>query len=86
MTAEYTKGRCPDCNSSDAYTTYHSDGHSYCFSCEYYEKGNSNSMYQETVNTDVSFKPYTGSYTGLSDRGITEKTTRLFGYQIAKIN
>ena len=34
MTSTYTKGNCPDCSSSDAYTTYHVDGHSYCFSCE----------------------------------------------------
>ena len=34
--SRYTQGACPNCNSSDAYTTYE-DG-SYCFSCGYTTK------------------------------------------------
>jgi twinkle protein len=83
--------QCPSCasngrdKSQDNLVVY-DDGSSYCFSCEYYQKGNDKTMIQEAVTTDVSFKPYTGSYTALTDRGITEKTARLFGYQLATVN
>ena len=47
MMPTYTKGRCPDCNSSDAYTTYHSDGHSWCYSCKTFTPGEKQMELQE---------------------------------------
>ena len=32
-------GECPKCGSSDANATYPDDGHSYCYSCHVYSKG-----------------------------------------------
>jgi twinkle protein len=39
-----------------------------------------------TTTTPKEFKVLTGSYIDLEDRGITEKTCRMYGYQVAKIN
>lgn len=57
---------CPSCPSSDAYCIY-DDGHGYCFSCQYYKRGN------EVLN-DTNF---TTEY--LPFRGITSDTFRKFG-------
>ena len=39
-----------------------------------------------TTTTPKEFKVLTGSYIDLEDRGVTEKTCRMYGYQVAKIN
>jgi twinkle protein len=85
--------QCPSCasagrdNSEDNLAVY-DDGSGYCFSCGHYEndKGESSRMTTQYSKEHVAFKPHNGSYSALSDRGITEKTARIYGYQIAKIN
>ena len=76
--------QCPSCatagrdNSEDNLAVY-DDGSGYCFSCGHYEndKGESSRMTTQYSHEHVAFKPHNGSYSALSDRGITEKTARL---------
>ena len=80
------KTACPRCkangndNSGDNLAVY--DDHVYCFSCKYF-KGERMEE-QEPVVKD--FKVLVGSIQQLGDRGIDEKTCRLYGYQLTNIN
>lgn len=56
---------CPKCPSSDGYCTY-SDGHGYCFACEYFKPGK-----EEFLSND-----YTYEY--LPWRGVSKETFRFF--------
>ena len=47
------QGACPDCSSSDAYTSY-SDGHSFCFSCSTYRHDSSQEEGHGIVNTPLN--------------------------------
>lgn len=80
------KTACPRCkangndNSGDNLAVY--DDHVYCFSCKYF-KGERMEE-QEPVVKD--FKVLVGGVQQLGDRGIDEKTCRLYGYQLTNIN
>ena len=74
---------CPQCSSSDAYSTY-DDGHGYCFSCQAYVPA-------DPFADSVSPKPgparkvaefRTGNYEDLPDRKLFEKTLRKFQYTV----
>ena len=56
------QGACPDCSSSDAYTSY-SDGHSFCFSCSTYRHDSSQEEGHGIVNTPLNntVKPMTNN-------------------------
>lgn len=81
---------CDDCGSSDAKAIY-SDGHSWCFSCETYHAGESDSDgrgeggdeddgdVQQRASGDL-VDP--GTFNRLSKRKISEKTCRRFGYSV----
>ena len=43
-------------------------------------------MQEERIEEPKEFKVISGSFIDLNDRGITEKTCRVYGYQVAKIN
>lgn len=43
-------------------------------------------MQEESINAVKEFKTINGSFIDLESRGITEKTCRLYGYQVATIN
>ena len=60
---------CSNCGSSDANSVY-TDGHSYCFACQTYTRGNDTSNTHH-MQTNVQFK---GSAQRLQKRGISEQT------------
>ena len=89
MTDSYTKSRCPDCDSSDAYTTYHSDGHSYCYSCETFTpSGEYKQMETQKVvaisNSSTSTLKSTGMIEAITERKISKETARVYNTQIRK--
>jgi len=87
MMPTYTKGRCPDCNSSDAYTTYHSDGHSWCYSCKTFTPGEKQMETQKVVeitNNATSTLKSVGVIDSISERKISKETARVYNAQIRK--
>ena len=87
MMPTYTKGRCPDCNSSDAYTTYHSDGHSWCYSCKTFTPGEKQMETQKVVeitNNATSTLKSVGIVDSISERKISKETARVYNAQIRK--
>ena len=80
--------RCPKCasngkdNSGDNLARY-SDGGAYCFSCQFFEKGDGSTSVEPTP---ASFKVYRGAIRHLDDRKIDTKPCRVYGYQTADIN
>ena len=89
MPNTYTKGSCPDCSSSDAYTTYHVDGHSYCFSCETFTPSGENKTMEtqkvvEITNNSSSTLKSSGIIDAISDRKIAKDTARVYNTQIKK--
>ena len=78
---EVSRGSCDACGSSDANITY-SDGHSYCFSCTAYTKGDTEDM-QYTKPAPVQGVYHNnfsdGQVTGLADRKISQQTCQFFG-------
>lgn len=78
------KEPCPKCGSRDNLGRY-SDGHAFCFGCDYYEPGDgSETSSQSRKKTPMSQEFVRGEYRALSARGITEETCRKFGYQIGR--
>lgn len=74
---------CPNCGSRDNLARY-SDGHGYCFGCEYYEPGDETKQ-GERMSTDApvrEFNAVTGQYMALEGRGVSEKTCQFFNYQV----
>lgn len=76
---------CDACGSSDARAVY-SDGGSYCFSCNNYQKVGS-TMQTEFVQSKPAsgLLPY-GTATSLKKRKITEETCRKFGYTLGEMS
>ncbi len=66
---------CPNCTSSDAFSIY-SDGHGWCFACEYRQAG------IEDVTTHSTQRKgnvhYDGEFSRITSRRITEETCRKF--------
>ncbi len=81
------KTACPRCQangndtSGDNLAVY--EDHVYCFSCKYF-KGEAMEVQEPPPVKDL--KPLNGQVTDLSERGIDEKTCRLYGYQLTNIN
>lgn len=77
-----SKGPCVDCGSSDACALY-SDGHTHCFSCNKTRQGES-----AVSDAPPSRKPrslVTGDIGALPSRGITEETSKKWGYLLARV-
>lgn len=74
---------CPKCGSSDNLARY-TDGHAYCFGCEYYEPstdGVTTTKREITISEDLT--PYKDAECEpLNARGIDEETCRKFGVRI----
>lgn len=68
---------CPECGSSDALARY-TDGHGYCFSCEYWERGDDEDMAERAYNKleVVPLEKLTAIYRG--SRGITADTMKFY--------
>ena len=85
--------RCPQCAASgsdrscDNLAVY-SDGHGYCFKCNYYRKGTGEQpMAQpELSENKTDFRPYKGHFADITARGIGAKTARRYGYHMGEVN
>ena len=64
---------CPNCGSSDARSVY-SDGHTFCFKCHHYTKGDE-IVHSQVMKSNVQLR---GSAGRLQKRGISEKTCEFF--------
>lgn len=78
------KEPCPNCGSRDNLARY-SDGHAFCFGCDYYEPGDGSEPQQNQRRPRVAGLIYDGEFTALRSRGITEETCRKFGYKVGKL-
>lgn len=79
---------CDKCGSSDAVTLY-DDGHSYCFSCDDYKRGNESPLQRAQHKHHKPLDcidPSDMEYKTLKARGITLETCRKYDYQIAHVN
>ena len=71
--------QCPKCaddghdRSGDNMVVY-SDGHKYCFRCETYVHGNSNTPKEPTPMKTTEFTKYSGSCIDIQDRKVDHKT------------
>ena len=78
------RDQCPKCaaeghdNSEDNLAKY-SDGHSYCYRCKYYEKGDKVITVRKTMG---EWKPLYGESTDLPERRLNQDTLRKFNYQV----
>ncbi len=79
-------GACEECGSSDANATY-PDGHTYCYSCQVYKKGNN--MQQESRVIPMS-NPASGTIktrgilSDIPERKIKKETAQRYGVEIKK--
>lgn len=76
---------CPECGSSDNLARY-SDGHGFCFGCNYYEHADGSMGGGVAPDAKVHQDFIHGDYAALSKRGINEKTVRKFGYMVGTFN
>ncbi len=82
MSKVIDREQCPACASHGQDTScdnlaVYDDGHKYCFACEYRESGKGETVPTVTEQSNVNF--YKGTY--VANRGITEKTMRMYGYE-----
>ena len=70
---------CPDCGSHDAMCRY-SDGHTYCFSCNQYHKGDGELPVSRPKVARNVIAPCDLRLEPLPKRLITEETCRKYGY------
>jgi twinkle protein len=90
--SQYThKEPCPKCGSKDNLARY-SDGHGYCFGCEYYEHGKEDDGPSHTGNhkeakpVAEALRPYfEAEVRAIRPRGISEETCRHYGYRIGSL-
>lgn len=83
------KTQCPKCasngadNSGDNLGVY-DDGHSYCFSCQYFEKGESMENVAPVRQIKIEPTPLinNGDYLELEHRAISKSTCEKYGYQV----
>tara|TARA_R100000152_G_C6781317_1_gene215573 strand:+ start:2273 stop:3877 length:1605 start_codon:yes stop_codon:yes gene_type:complete len=68
---------CPKCGSQDNLARY-TDGHGFCFGCQYYEHGNDT---QESVVKDNKMEFIEGESSPLNKRKITQETVEKWGYK-----
>lgn len=69
---------CEACGSSDANSLFDDDSQ-YCFACETYV-GSEGSHARSVTKADSKFAK--GSYRDIPNRGLLEKTCRIYGYQV----
>jgi twinkle protein len=79
-----SKGPCSGCGSSDACCLY-SDGHTYCFSCSTYGRGEDDPQPQQRRTRMAGLLPL-GETRALPARGLTLQTSERWGYTISKLN
>ena len=79
---------CPKCGGSDP-VSMNKDGSAYCFSCSTYMRSYENESEGTIVETtpkanNTFLDSYTGIYSALTDRGISEETAKKFGVRVVK--
>ena len=78
------KEPCPECGSRDNLGRY-TDGHGFCFGCNYYEHATEGTA---RPPTSTKGKPMTdfirGEFVALKKRGLTEESCRKYGYLVGK--
>ncbi len=77
------KEPCPACGSRDNLARY-TDGHAYCFGCEYYEPADGSDTNQPKKKSTMSADFLTGEFRAIKARSLNEETCRKFGYTIAR--
>lgn len=68
---------CPKCGSQDNLARY-TDGHGFCFGCQYYEHGDDT---QESVVKDNKMEFIEGDVSPLNKRKLTQETVEKWGYK-----
>jgi twinkle protein len=70
---------CPKCGSQDNLARY-DDGHAHCFGCDYHEPATGET--KRVDETPKDWRPISGNYQDLIDRGIREETLKFWKYQV----
>lgn len=86
-TSEFVcKEPCPSCGSRDNLGRY-SDGHAYCYGCEYREPADDEKIPDQKGPKRVSedLLPM-GQYKAIPSRSISEETCKRFGYTVGKMS
>ena len=89
MSTFLKKTECPRCaangedRSRDNLAVY--DDHVFCFKCRYHKNNEGVTMNEEKIEVVKEFVPASGSFMDLEDRCITEKTCRIYGYQVKSV-
>lgn len=79
------KESCPECGSRDNLARY-TDGHAYCFGCEYYEHGEGEvTQRKRTVAANLD-EYLSAEVRGIPPRQLSEETCRQFGVRIGQHN
>lgn len=78
----YKEG-CEHCGSSDAKGVY-SDGHTYCFSCETYTKGETTPVTPQKQPLDFSI--VNGDFKPLTKRKLTLETCKFWNYRVGTLS
>ena len=76
---------CPSCGSRDNLSRY-SDGHAYCFGCEYYEPSDESKAQETASKPKADFTPIYSEKVALPNRSLTEDTCRFWDYGIGEVN
>ena len=76
---------CPECGSDNNLARY-SDGHGFCFGCNYYEHADGATGGGLAPSQNINPELIHGEYLELKKRGINEKTVRKFGYMVCSFN
>jgi twinkle protein len=76
---------CPSCGSSDNLGRW-SDGHAYCFGCEYTEPPTEGYESDTPRQPTGDFRPIHYEISAIRKRGLSEETCRRWGYGIADFN
>lgn len=74
---------CPNCGSRDNLARY-SDGHGFCFGCQFYQHASNNEVTNERRVSRVSNNMLAGEARALPKRALTEETCRHWKYQVGQ--
>ena len=72
---------CPACGSSNNLARY-SDGHAFCFGCDYYERGEGDAPDLASDKPPTRAYEMTGVIAAIHDRKITQKTAQKYGVTV----
>jgi twinkle protein len=80
------KEPCPECGSKDNLGRY-SDGHAFCFGCEYYEPSDEELAERSVTKTPkLEFTPLEGESRPIKSRKLHQETCQKFGYKFGSFD